>query len=165
MANHLADSPVFSREIPGRVDCSLSCTPNMALILLALASIPSSCRLDTVRLLCEFSFLLRNTLPGTLVIVVSIRKRSAIGSSFCRAISSFRSVSLVRTLRPDRRLWLLLMCTSTPGFRGHLGAGVGCTVVWVEWEDTVGLGGPPSGLFNDYVSYRPTFPPDSHWRN
>lgn len=38
------------------------------------------------------------------------------------------------------------MCTSTPGFSGHLGAAVGWTVVWVEWEDTVGLGGPPSGL-------------------
>lgn len=142
------DLPVFSLEIPGRVACSFSCTPNIALILLALASIPSSCRLATVRHLCEFSFRLRNTLPGALVIVVSIRNRSTVDSSFRLAISSFRSVSVARRLRPDRRLWLRLMCTSTPGFRGHRGAGVGCTGAWAEWEDTAGLGGPPSGLCN-----------------
>lgn len=134
--------------MPGKVACSLSCTPNIALILLALASIPSSCRPDMVMLLCGCSLRLRNTLPpATFAIVVSTMKRSAIvGSSLRLFISSFRRDSFARTLRPDRRLWLRLICTNTPGFSGHLGAAVGCTVVWVEWEDTVGLGGPPSGL-------------------
>lgn len=144
--------------MPGRVACSLSCTPNIALILLALASIPSSCRPDTVTLLCGFSFRLRNTLPpATFAIVVSTMKRSPIpGWSLRLSISSFRRDSFARTLSPDLRLWLRLMCTNTPGFSGHLGAAVGCTGVWVECEDTVGLGGPPSGLAfpcNDHVFF------------
>lgn len=149
------NSPVFSLEIPGKVACSLSCTPNIALILLALASIPSSCRPDTVTLLCGASFRLRNIFPfpPTFAIVVSTMKRSAIVGSFRLPISSLRSDSFARTLSPDRRLWLRLMCTSTPGFSGHLGAAVGWTDVWAEWEDTVGLGGPPSGLFASFFFF------------
>lgn len=145
------DLPVFSLDIPGRVACSLSCTPNMAFILLARASILSSCRPAMLVARCG-SFLRRNTRAGFRPIddnEVSSRNLCLSGSSLCLAISSLRRLSFARTLRPDRRLWVRLMCTSTPGFKGHLGAGVGCTGLCTECEDTVGLGGPPSGLYND----------------
>lgn len=146
--------PVFSRDIPGRLACSLSCTPNMAFILLARASIPSSCRLLKLVVLCTaWSFLpRRNTARAGLQPIgdkgVSSKYRCLNGSSPCLPTSSLRRLdSFARTLRPpDRRLWVRLMCTSTPGFKGHLGAGVGCAGLCTECEDTVGLGGPPSGL-------------------
>lgn len=149
--------PVFSLDIPGRVACSLSCTPNMAFILLARASIPSSFRLVMLAVLCAVCSFLprRNTVRAGLRPIddndVSSRNLCLSGSSLCLPTSSLRRLaSFARTLRPDRRLWVRLMCTSTPGFRGHLGAGVGCAGLCTECEDTVGLGGPPSGLHNDW---------------
>jgi len=148
--------PVFSLDIPGRVACSLSCTPNMAFILLVRASIPSSFRLVMLVVLCAIWSLLplRNTVRVGLWPIVDNDVSMFLclsGSSLCLSISSLhRLASFARTLRPDRKLWVRLMCTSTPGFKGHLGAGVGCVGLCTECEDTVGLGGPPSGLYNDW---------------
>lgn len=139
--------------MPGRVACSLSCTPNMAFILLARASMLSSwCGPFAPIALGAFgSFLRRNTRAAGFRPFddndVSSRYLCFSGSS-CLATSSLRRPSFARALaRPDRRLWVRLMCTSTPGFKGHLGAGVGCAGLCTECEDTVGLGGPPSGLY------------------
>lgn len=129
----------------------------MAFILLARASILSSCAPHVALGAAAGSFLRRNTRAAGLRPIdvdsdVSSRKLRPSGSSLPPCLSTTsslrRAASFARPLRPDRRLWVRLMCTSTPGFNGHLGAGVGCAALCTECEEAVGLGGPPSGLRN-----------------
>lgn len=159
-------SPVFSRDIPGNASVSLSWAPNIALILLARAIMPSSCRTDTALSARWFTVSLLPPAPPRLKGLTGARTIEGAGPrDRYRSLANPPELEWIRRLsfactdppNPDLRLWVRLMWTRTPGLRGQRGAGVGCNdegglpPSW-ERDDSVGLGGPPSGLIFKAIS-------------
>lgn len=144
--------------MPGKEPGSLNCELNIALILFARAIIPSSWTIGTATVWWCCS-----RWPITPVVLPRLNGLTGFLTTPLVSCEWYWSVSLqpdkveciwrfclaCTGLNPVLRLCVRLMCTSTPGFSGQRGAGLGWMddVQWLcDLVDSVGLGGPPSGL-------------------